>query len=435
MRSVGTRTLVAAVTAGLAGVLALSGVSSAATAGANQGVTDKSVKIGFIYSKTGVASATSGTSDIGCKARVARENAAGGVNGRKIEVEYADDQSSGANKTAAQDLVQNQHVYMIVNDSAFAFLTYQFLLDSGTPLIGGGYDGTYYGTPGNESIISGLGNAAPVTGVTSDLTAKIAKAQGATKMASIGYGISPSSTAAAVSNGKYAAPAAGLKSVYTNTTVDFGSTDVSPIVLGIKNSGADAAFYAMNANTNLAIAQGLVQNGVKMKAEMMATGYGQQLLDEPSSAQIGPDVLFTQSWAPVEAKTKATKLLQADLKKYADFTGVPDFGIYTGYTDCDLMITGLKQQGKNLDPTTFADGIRKLGKVNPADLSCQPLDFSEASFGQPAPTTCSYAMQVKNGKFVILKPKGGSDLFWTGKLVEKSFTENAATTTTAAPAS
>ena len=92
-------------------------------------MTDKSVKIGFIYSKTGVASATSGTSDIGCKARVGRENAAGGVNGRKIEVEYVDDQSSGANKTAAQDLVQNQHVYMIVNDSAFAFLTYQFLLD------------------------------------------------------------------------------------------------------------------------------------------------------------------------------------------------------------------------------------------------------------------------------------------------------------------
>ena len=112
------------------------------------------------------------------------------------------------------------------------------------------------------------------------------------------------------------------------------------MVLGIKNSGADSAFYAMNGNTNLAIAQGLKQSGVKMKAELMATGYGQALLDEPSSAQIGPEVIFTQSWAPVEAKTKATKQLQADLKKYADSTGVPDFGIYTGYTGCDLIIQG-----------------------------------------------------------------------------------------------
>ena len=98
-----------------------------------EGVTSDSVKVGFIYSKTGVASATWGDSDVGCKAHVARENAAGGVNGRKIDVSYADDQSSGANKTAAQDLVQNQHVYMVVNDSAIAYLSYRWLLDMASP--------------------------------------------------------------------------------------------------------------------------------------------------------------------------------------------------------------------------------------------------------------------------------------------------------------
>ena len=291
------------------------------------------------------------------------------MNGRKLDVSYVDDQSSGANTTAAQDLVQNQHVFMVINDSAFAFLTYRFLLDSsGVPLIGGGYDGTYYGDPGTRRSSPGSGTPRRLSVSPTTSTAKIAKSQGATKMASLGYGISPSSTAAAKSNSKYAAPAAGLEAVYTNTTVDFGSTDVSPLVLGIKNSGADSAYYAMNGNTNLAIAQGLVQNGVKMKAELMATGYGQNLLDEPIAQQIGPEVIFTQGWAPVEAKTKATKQFQADLKKYANYTGVPDFGIYTGYIDCDLAILGLKQQGKNLDQSTFPEDIRKLGKFNPANL-------------------------------------------------------------------
>ena len=428
------RTLATAMVAGLVGVLALSGAGGAATAGSDQGVTANSVKIGFIYSKTGVASATSGTSDIGCKARVARENAAGGVNGRKLDIVYVDDQSSGANTTAAQDLVQNQHVFMVINNSAFAFLTYRFLLGEGVPLIDGGYAGTYYGEPGNEQVISGLGNSTQVVGTTTDLTARIMKAQGATKVAALGYGISPSSSAAAKSTTKYAAPAVGLEGVYTNTTVDFGSTDVSPLVLGIKNSGADAAYYAMNGNTNLAIAQGLKQNGVNMKAQVMATGYGQALLDQPIADQLGPSVLFTQGWAPVEAKTKATKQLQADLKKYTDYTGVPDFGIYTGYTDCDLAITGLKEQGKDLDQSTYADGIRKLGKVNPADLGCQPLDLSVENFGKAPATTCSWALFVKDGKFAILKPKGGGDPFWTGKLIGASVTENA-TTTTAAPAS
>jgi ABC-type branched-subunit amino acid transport system substrate-binding protein len=433
MRNFGMRTLTTGVVAGLVSVFALSGVSGAATAGADQGVTADSVKIGFIYSKTGPASATSGDSDVGCKARVGRENAKGGVNGRKIDVEYVDDATSGGmNTTGAQDLVQNKHVFMLYNNSALGSSTYQWEVENGIPTIGAGYDGTFYGQPGNENIVSAFGNQAPVTGASYTITPAIAKAQGATKMASLGYGISDSSSSAASSNSKYAVPAVGMKAVYTNTAIDFGSTDVSPVVLGIKNSGADSAFYAMNGNTNLAIAQGLKQSGVNMKAELMATGYGQQLLDEPSSSQIGPEVIFTQTWAPVEAKTKATKQFQADLKKYADSTGVPDFGIYTGYTGCDLIIQGLKQQGKNLDQSTFSADLRKLGQVNPAGLWCQDIDISAASYGKQPPTICSYAMQLKNGKFVILKPKGGSTPYWTGKLVGKSVTE-AATTTTAAP--
>jgi branched-chain amino acid transport system substrate-binding protein len=418
--------------AALISVLALSGMSGAATAGSDEGVTDKSVKIGFISSKTGVASATTATSDIGCKARVARENANGGVNGRKIAVEYFDDQSSGANLTGAQDLVQNKHVFMVVNNSAFAFLSYRWLLENDIPVIGGGYDGTYYGTPGNEKVISAFGNQAPVTGVTTDLGAKIMKQLGAKKVAALGYGVSPSSSNAAKAFNQYAVPSVGLESVYTNTTVDFGATDVGPLVLGIKNAGADAAYYAMVANTNLAIVQGLKQSGVNMKANLMATGYGQQLLDQPIANQLGPTVIFTQGWQPVELKSKATKRLQADLKKYAHVTDIPDFGIYTGYTDCDLAITGLKQQGNHLDRGTYTDAIRNLKQVNPAGLNCQSLNVGLDTYGKASPENCQYAMYVKDGKFQLLKPKNTNKSFWTGKVIGGSVSE--ATTTTAAPA-
>ena len=36
--------------------------------------------------------------------------------------------------------------------------------------------------------------------------------------------------------------------MYLNTTVDFGSTDVGPLVLGIKNSGADAVYLPLVAD-------------------------------------------------------------------------------------------------------------------------------------------------------------------------------------------
>ena len=52
-------------------------------------------------------------------------------------------------------------------------------------------------------------------------------------------------------------------------------------MLGIKNSGADGLYLPLDADTNFAIVQGLQQNGVKMKANVLATGYSQDLLDQP----------------------------------------------------------------------------------------------------------------------------------------------------------
>jgi branched-chain amino acid transport system substrate-binding protein len=422
------RVLGAAVVTTLVGAVAMTGIGGAGAAAAfDDGVSAKSIDIGYIFSKTGVAGSTFLNADKGCQARIDRQNAAGGVNGRKINVQMVDDQSGGANRTAAQDLVQNKHVFGIVNNSSFGFLTYKFLLDAGIPTIGGGFDGTYYGEPGNENIISASGNVVNANGVTYDTLPKLMKKMGAKKVAALAYGISASSTAAAENLQKFAVPEVGLEAVYTNTTVDFGSTDVGPQVLGIKNSGADAVYLPLVAGSNIAVVQGLAQNGVKMKSTVLATGYGQPLLDQPVSATFGPEVVMQTGYAPVELKTKATKRFQADLKKYAGYTGVPDYGIYTGYITCDLMILGLQNAGDPPTRAAFAPNLRKLKAYDQAGLSCRPIDISTETYGEASPTSCGWFVQVKDGKFVLFpnsKPVNG-DLIGESAVV---------TTTTAAPA-
>jgi branched-chain amino acid transport system substrate-binding protein len=294
-------------------------------------------------------------------------------------------------------------------------------------MFGPGFDGLYYGEPGNENILSIFGNVVSQPGVVWDTIPKLMKKLGGTKVASVGYGFSPSSSQAAKNFNDLAVPSVGLDPVYTNTTVDFGSTDVSPIVLGIKNSGANAAYLPMVASTNIAVVQGLIQNGVDMKATVLATGYGQAMLDEPASKQFGPEVLMVAGLAPAELETKASKQIAADLKKYSDYTDIPDLGVYTGYLSCDLAILGL-QQSKNPTRSTFIPSLRKLGTYDQAGLACEPVDISLEGFGKPSKDQCFWTVQVKDGKFVMY-PKNGKP--WKGKLVEKS-TE--ATTTTAAPA-
>ncbi|HEY3670552.1 MAG TPA: ABC transporter substrate-binding protein [Acidimicrobiia bacterium] len=434
-----TRALRAVVSVAVASLAAVTLVTTTAVAQSSEkvpGVTDKAVKLGFIFSGTGVASSTFKNSDKACLARVDRTNREGGVNGRKVEIEVIDDKSSNANLTAAKDLVENRDVYGVINNSSFAFLSYRYLQEQGVPTVGGGFDGTYYGEKGNEDILSALGNSAPFTGLAYTTSTKVMKQLGATKSAAIAYGASASSSASAQTLQDFAAPAVGIKPVYTNTAVDFGTSDVGPIVLGIKNSGADAAYLPLVAESNVAILQGLAQNGVDMKALVLPTGYGQALLDSPIAKTLGPEVVFFQTYKPVELNDKDTKQFQTDRKKVG-LTGVPDYGQYTGYITCDLAITALEQMGKNVTREDFAPKFRKLGDYDAAGLNCSPYPVGLDSFGKFGSTGCSYYMQVKNGKFVVMNK--GKPI--TGKLVgnkaalEANATGNPAlvTTTTAAP--
>jgi ABC-type branched-subunit amino acid transport system substrate-binding protein len=413
------RSAVAALVVAL-GMAGLASAGSAADAdGDTTGVTAKEVKIGYIFSETGLAGSTFKNAGKAFQARIDRENASGGVNGRKIATEIVDDGGSVNNLQASQDLVQNRNVFAVVNNSSFAFLAYRFLLEQGVPMLGGGFDGTYYGEPGNEDIVSMLGNVVSSQGVVYTNIPKVMKQMGGEKVGALAYGVSASSTAAAKNLLKYAVPELGLEAVYENTTVEFGTTDVGPLVLGIKNAGADSVYLPMVASTNFAVVTGLAQNGVQMKSTILATGYGQDLLDQPIADQLGPEVRLAVGWSPVELKTKATKQFQADLKKYAGYSGVPDFGQYTGYIIADLLIKGLDAAGPDLTRRGYIDATRGLKTHDAAGMACQPVDISVETYGQAQPTSCGWYVSVKDGKFV------------PGKVVKGTLIEESTTATTA----
>ena len=182
----------------------------------------------------------------------------------------------------------------------------------------------------------------------------------------------------------YAAEAAGLDKGYLNTTVDFGTTDVAPIVLGIKNSGTDAIYLPLDSATNIAVIQGLQQNNVPMKASISATGYGQALLDQPASKTLTDHDMFQTAYKPVELGGKDIKTFQQNLKKYAGYTGVPGFGEYTGYVSCDLAIVGLRPPARTRPRQGWVDGIRTTngGIYDNAGLTCGPRELQQGELRQ-----------------------------------------------------
>jgi hypothetical protein len=255
-------------------------------------------------------------------------------------------------------------------------------------MIGGGFDGTYYGEKGNEGILSALGNSAPFSGLAYDNLTKLMKQAGAKKIAGVSYGASASSTASA------------------KTTVNIAGP-----------------------------AQGLEQNGVQMKFNALMTGYGQALLDSGAAKTLKPNTYFMQTYKPVEVNDKYTKQFQADLKKVG-ITGVPDYGKYTGYITCDLAITALERMGKDVNREDFATKFRAPGTYDAAGLNCRPYNVGMDTFGKFPETGCIYGVQVKDGKFVVVnkgKPVIGK-LVGDKDLLEANRTGNPLVTTTAPPA-
>src|SRR5207248_2934550 len=123
--------------------------------------------------------------------------------------------------TAVQKIAQQSNPFMIIDESAFTFASYRFLVDQKIPSITGGYDGPEYADAGNEYMIPLLGNIGKGF-PTSTIGPQFMKDKGVTKGAGLGYGVSPSSSSAATRFAKEGLPAVGLAPGYVNVSIPFG---------------------------------------------------------------------------------------------------------------------------------------------------------------------------------------------------------------------
>ena len=276
-------------------------------------------------------------------------------------------------------------------------------------------------------------------GLTYDTATRVMKDMGAKKVAAVGYGASPSSSESAKATETYGADAVGLKGVYLNNTLEFGGTDVGPIVLGIKNSGADGLYLPLDSDTNFAIVQGLQQNGVKMKSNVLATGYSQDLLDQPIAKTITPQRRDVQPrYRPVELGGKAVKQFRADLKKYAR----PHRGARLRHLHRLHRLRhghqGPQGGGQEPDPP----GLRRrhpqvCGQYDGAGLTCQPLDAELRETSARSTTTAapgSSASRTASSRCSTAASPSTGKLVGDPALIAKYESNTGGVTTTAPPA-
>ena len=372
----------------------LMGACSSSSKGGSSGGNGKTYTIGVLTDATGLASSSNITFVKGVRAGIVLAQRGGYT----IKYVLADTQSTPAGAlSAARKLVEQQHVFAVVVQSALLFAAAGYLTTNHVPVIGAAEDGPEWLTSSNMFGVYG----APNTTIVSTTFGQFMKNQGVTTIGSLGYSISPSSSESAKGAAK-SAQAVGLKVGYLNAAFPFGSTNVQPVALAMKSGHVDGFYASVDPNTGFSLITALRQAGQALKAALLPTGYGGDLLQAgPGALQEAQNVYFTLTYEPVEMHTPATAQFQADLKTIG-FTGDPTYAEYNGYLAVGMLMRGLKADTSS--KPTSASLITALSGIHDWDafglIGSHHFDFNNRT--PQGETNCIWVTKLSGSQFQLV---------------------------------
>jgi branched-chain amino acid transport system substrate-binding protein len=385
--------VVAAVVMVGAAACSSSGPSTSSTG--PSGATDtggKTVTVGLLTDQTGPAASASRTSVDGVKAGTyyaARH-------GYTIKYVVGDTATNPTQTlSVVQKMVSQDHVQAVLSVSAVTLLAANYLTARGIPVIGVPQDGPEWLTAKNMFSVFGALDTTKVA----DTFGKMLKKQGVTNLGSLGYAVSPISAEEAKSSAA-SAEAAGLKVGYLNANFPFGSTNVAPVAIAMKNAGVDGFTAEVDPNTAFALIAALRQQGVKFQA-YLPTGYGSDLLQAGAGArQAAQDVYFNLPAEPFSMQTDATKQFARDLKSAGVNTNQATYAQYGGYLSVGLLVEALKGAGSSPSNSSIISSLGSIKDWTGLGLfGSHAIDVNDRSSYVSGPDNCFWLMKLEGSEF------------------------------------
>ena len=268
------------------------------------------------------------------------------MNGHKLVPLIIDDQTSPSEiATAVQEA--DSKAFGIVSQSPLFFLAAKYPQEQGIPVTGSYSDGPEWGEqPYTNMFAADVGSLNPKYPVTT-LAGNFLKQHGATVLGTYGYGISPSSSRAAIQTADSFEHAGGKVGVL-NTSVPFGGVDLHERRPRGEAGPRERARAGDGQQLQLRPGRGLQQSGVKLKAALFATGYQPSVINSPAWSALQGDYFYSlfRPWSLPDA---GTKQMQAAMEKYDGYSksDFPSFSEYEAWLGADLMIKGLQLAGPN----------------------------------------------------------------------------------------
>ncbi len=373
--------------------------------GNTDGVFAHRVVLGALASETGPLPADFAPVVTGAQAYLDMVNAAGGVDGRRLDLAYTlDDQSSpSVDASQARTLVEQDHVFAVVAVATPSFSGGTFLAENSVPTFGLNVNAQWMAGPtmfgSNGSF---LDFASPQL-----QAVYLAEQHHVHAAAVLAYNISQSRLGCqGVLNGfhRYGVPVA-----FEDLSIPAPASDLHADVSRMKRAGVDMVVSCMDLSGNVLVSQTMRQQAVTGVVQLWNDGYDESALTQYGRAMQG--AYFFQPNAPFEVTSlwpgryPGMDLFQNMLRRYAPGTR-PSQAALAGWTGADLFVTGLRAVGRGVTRQRLVAAINKITSFT-ADGILAPVDWSSAHTSA-GPINCSAYVQVRGARFVPAYGTGSS---------------------------
>jgi ABC-type branched-subunit amino acid transport system substrate-binding protein len=405
----GRRRLTIALATSLALILALavgcSDAKGASSAGScsSPGVSRHEVRLGLIYPDTGPDEMVMPAARAGVEARINSINAQGGIHGRRVTLEWRDDQeSSDGNAIAAKDLVERAGVFGIIEQSATVAVSADYLAQKGVPVTGIAFEPTWSEHDNMFAAVYPYAKGATTT------FGLYARRQGGTRAFLVRFPL----LAAASDNERAYTASLNSQKIPVVGSLEFrvGITPPEKVVEEFVSSKADVLMAPVTGPAMASIVAAFRSAGVPLKVAIGGDGYADTLLHQYGAAIAGMTVFV--AYTPFEAQTPGIRRFLDAMTRYApELSDKTQLFAVQGYVSADLFLRGLELAG---DCPTRAGFIDALGhSTYDADgLIPSPINLATS---RGVLNNCYFFMRVNAaGTGFEPVPSDGTNTRWCG---------------------
>ena len=334
-------------------------------------------------------------------------NSEGGVDGRQLELTTVLDDELSKNQEKALEVISANDTFAVFNATQVPS-GWAALADAGIPNYVWGIHAV--DEAGQPAIFPSL---PPICATcTSRQPAYVTQLAKATKVASLGYGVSQNSKDCANSNAdsikKYSSDIGGAEVAYLNDNIDFGMPNgIGPEVTAMKDAGVDMVLACIDLNGMKTLAQELQRQGIRDQVTLFHTNTYDSTFVSDASPLFEGDYVQVQ-FRPFEADSAGSTLDQ-----FKEWMGKNDYPIteisMVGWINADTAYTGLKAAGSDFDRQKVIDATNQItdytanGLIPTVDWSRQHDAPTADDPGSHGPVLdCMSFVQVKDAKFVVV---------------------------------